>query len=183
MKFLKELNQENTKFDLLTEIKAYILVFITGGFAGYIYEVLFYLITEGTPINRGFLYGPFLPVYGWGALLMALLLKKVKKHPFLVFFLAAIITGILEYLTGYIMFLIWHKRWWDYTGLFLNIDGYVCMRSVITFAIGGLLLIYVVEPLIRRFLKKASPHLINTGLILFLIIYTIDNYFSKVYRN
>jgi len=178
MKWIKEINKENIKFDFITEIKFYILIFLTGGLAGYIYEVIFYLLTEGILINRGFLYGPFLPVYGWGALLMTILLR-----PIAVFFLAAIITGVLEYLTGHIMFLIWNKRWWDYTGLFLNINGYVCLRSVISFAIGGLLLIYMVVPLLRKLIKKTPPWIINTIIIIFLLTYTIDNYFSKMYRN
>lgn len=165
------------------EIKTYILIFIAGGLAGYIYEIIFYYLTEHTLINRGFLYGPFLPVYGWGALLMSILLKKVKDYPIIVFLLSALITGILEYLTGHIMYLIWHRRWWDYTGLFLNINGYVCLRSVITFAIGGLILIYLVEPLIRKLIKNTSPKKINIVIIIFIIIYLIDNIFSKIYRN
>ena len=68
----------------------------------------------------------------------------------------AILTGIVEFLVGEMMVTIWHKRWWDYTGLFLNIDGQVCLRSVISFAIGGLGLIYLIEPFINKINEKIN---------------------------
>ena len=183
MKFLKKLNSEDTKLDLKDNIKFYILIFLTSGVIGYIYEVLYFLIAEGKFINRGFLYGPFLPVYGWGALAMALLLKKFKKNPVVLFIMAMLVTGILEYFSGYFMYLIWHKRWWDYTGLFLNINGFVCLRSVIAFGIGGLLLFYLFEPLLKRFITCSKPVIINIIIIFSLILYFFDNIFSYIFRN
>lgn len=109
---------------------------------------------EGIIVNRGYLYGPYLPVYGVGALLIYLLLNRFKKQPILVFLLSFIITGIVEYLTGLWMWEVYHRRWWDYTGLFLNIDGYVYFRSLFTFAIASLALIYLVVPLIDKLIKK-----------------------------
>ena len=70
----------------------------------------------------------FIKFVGVGAVFMLWLLKRFKKRPWLVFLLAMIITGIVEYITGVLMFEIYHKTWWDYTGLFLNINGYVCLR-------------------------------------------------------
>lgn len=183
MKYLKDLNKKSVKLSLIDEIKSYILVFIAGGLAGYIYEVLFCLIIDHELVNRGFLYGPFLPVYAWGALVMAILFRKLKKHPVLIFLLAIIITGTIEYFTGVVMEAIWHRRWWDYTGLFLNINGFVCFRSVFTFAIGGLLLMYLVEPLIRRFVKRAEPWIINVIIVIFFSLFLVDNTLSKIYRN
>ena len=73
--------------------------------------------------------------------------------------LSFVITGVVEYLTGFWMLEVYHRRWWDYTGLFLNIDGFVCFRSVFTFAIAALALIYVFVPLIDK-LKDAGIKLI-----------------------
>lgn len=118
MKYLKKLNEKNYNFKGIDKVKLYLFIFIAGAFAGYIYEVIFELIESGTFVNKGFYYGPYLPVYGFGAVFISLLLNKFKKYPVVVFFLAILITGILEYFTGYIMFEIYHRTWWDYTGLF-----------------------------------------------------------------
>lgn len=130
-----------------TRLKIVLLLFFSGCVVGWVYEEIFYFVTEDWIGNRGFLYGPYLPVYGTGAVLMTVFLQNFKKNPILLFLLAMLITGVLEYFTGLAMWLIWHDRWWDYTGLFMNIQGFVCLRSVITFGIGGLALIYGLEPL------------------------------------
>lgn len=126
------------------------LVFFVGCVAGYVYEEIFYYLTEHFVGNRGFLFGPWLPVYGCGAVLMVLLLRPMKRYPVRLFALSMLVTGVLEYATGFVMWEIWRKRWWDYTGLFLNLGGYVCLRSVLSFAVGGFLLLYCAEPLVVR---------------------------------
>ena len=136
-------HSKKVKLDLKTKLKVMLLIFIVGCFVGYIYEEIFCLIIDRELVNRGFLYGPYLPVYGFGALFL-MLLKPFKKSPILIFVLSMLVTGVVEYITGYVMWEIWHQRWWDYTGLFLNIDGYVCLRSLLTFAIAALLLIYII---------------------------------------
>lgn len=130
------------------------LIFFVGCIAGWIYEEIFYYVAEGIIVNRGFLYGPYLPVYGLGALLIYLLLNRFKKVPILVFLLSFVITGVVEYLTGFWMWEVYHKRWWDYTGLFLNIGGHVCFRSLVSFSVGALILIYAVVPLMDKIIKK-----------------------------
>lgn len=183
MKFLKKLNETDTTLNKSEKIKYYIFIFIVGGIVGYIYEEIFFLIEDHILVNRGFLYGPFLPVYAWGALLMALLLKKFKKNPILVFLLAMLVTGILEYFTGFFMLEIWHKRWWDYTGLFLNIGGHVCLRSIISFGIGGLLLMYIVDPLLTKGIKKYNSNALNILIIIFGVLYVLDSALSFILRN
>ncbi len=130
------------------------LIFFLGCVVGYVYEEIFYFFADGYLYNRGFLYGPYLPVYGVGAILIYLLLNRFKKYPLLVFLLSFVITGVVEYLTGFWMLEVYDRRWWDYTGLFLNIDGFVCFRSVFTFAIAALALIYVFVPLIDKLINK-----------------------------
>ena len=159
-----------------------VLIFLVGSLVGFLYEEIFYLITDHKLYYQGFLYGPYLPIYGWGSLLL-LSLKKFKKNPILVFLFAILITGILEYFSGYFMFKIFNKRWWDYTGLFLNIDGYVCLRSVLTFGIGGLLLIYIVEPLICLIMSKTPKKKIYTMSSLSCIIILIDLVLTMMFRN
>lgn len=159
----------------------WILIFLIGSLIGWIYEEIFYYITENTISNRGFFYGPYLPVYGWGSVILMLTLKKLKKYPILVFILSMLITGIVEYVTGYVMYALYERIWWDYTGLFLNISGYVCFRSVFTFAIGTIGLIYLIEPYLSKLIAKYSrPAEIIS--YLFLTIFIIDNIITFIFR-
>ena len=149
-------------------------IFFVASIIGWIYEMIFYKVTENILENRGFLYGPYVPVYGFGAILIVLLLKRFKKNPLILFVGMALVTGILELIVGEFMVAVWHKRWWDYTGLFLNIDGQVCLRSVLSFAIGGLGLIYLIEPYINKFNERASSKSKKILCIAIIITMVID---------
>ena len=159
----------------------WIFIFLIGSLIGWIYEEIFYFVTENTLSNRGFFYGPYLPVYGSGAVILMLTLKKIKNRPFLVFLLSMLITGIVEYITGYVMYAMYKKVWWDYTGLFLNIDGYVCFRSVFTFAIGTIGLMYFIEPWLIKFIekyKKISKYIS----VIFLLVFILDCVVTFIFR-
>lgn len=173
VEYIKKINSSDYKPKGLDFILIYFIIFFIGCIIGWIYEELFFYFVDNILENRGFMYGPYLPVYGFGALFMLLFLKPLKKYPPLVFILSMLVTGVLEYFTGYMMYFIWHKRWWDYTGLFLNIDGYVCLRSVITFAIGGIALIYFIEPFIKdRFVKCPRKVAVAVCIIIAVVMLT-----------
>ena len=163
------------------KIVYWVLIFLIGSLIGWFYEEIFYFVTENALSNRGFFYGPYLPVYGSGAVILMLTLKKIKNRPVLVFLLSMLITGIVEYITGYVMYSMYKKVWWDYTGLFLNIDGYVCFRSVFTFAIGTIGLMYFIEPWLIKFIekyKKTSKYISA----IFLLIFIIDCVVTFIFR-
>ena len=164
-------------------LKFYLLIFIIGSIIGWGYELIVYLLTEQKLINSGFLYGPYLPVYGYGSVLIVTCLKRLKKHPLVLFLLAMILTGVLEYITGAIMWEIWHQRWWNYTGLLLNIDGYVCLRSVLSFAIGAIILIYWLEPKLNSLIKDRNNQKIDVICTCFLVLFIIDNIITLIYRH
>ena len=167
-------NKEKMVFN---KVFYYTIIFFIGSFIGYLYEVIFYLLDDHKLVNRGFLYGPYLPVYGFGAILLILTLRKFKKNPLLIFILAMVVTGITEYVAGFLVYKIYHEMWWDYTGLFLNINGYVCLRSVSFFAISGLLLVYLIEPTLRKIYNKYPKPFTYTSYILsslFMLDYIIN---------
>lgn len=149
------------------------LVFFVGCFLGWIYEECFSIIIEHQLVNRGFFYGCYLPVYGSGSVILLLLLRNLKKYPILIFLLSIIITGIVEYVTGDVLFRIYHRTWWDYTGLFMNLNGYVCLRSVLNFAVLTLLFMYIVEPLLKKFITK-KERMATIITISIAIIFSID---------
>lgn len=156
----------------------YFMIFILGAMVGYLYEVIFYYISLGFFNNWGILYGPWLPIYGIGAVCLSFL-KVFKKKPLLLFLCSILITGIVEYLIGYISVSIFDLRLWDYSGLFLNIKGLVCFRSVVTFALGSLVLIYIILPIIDKYYKN---NIIKYGTIIIMIMFIIDIVISNLYR-
>ena len=163
-------NKENTI------IKLGILFYLCS-IIGYIYEFILGLFFDGKLISHGILFGPWLPIYGTGALLI-LLLYKYRKRPLLVFLLSFFITGILEYICGYLLLHFLDMRLWDYRGWFLNIDGFVCFISAFCFGIGGLLITYFFIPLIEKFIKKYNKKLIKLTLIILTILFSIDVLFA-----
>lgn len=157
------------------------LIFLTGCFAGWIYEEIFYWITEGMLRNRGILYGPWLPIYGIGALGIYAL-KPWKKNPVLLFLLCAVVTGVVEYIIGFAGIHFWGMRLWDYRGLFLNIGGIICFRSVVSFAVMGLVFHYLLEPAAERMIRKANPNVIQIGCLLLALLFLADCILSALFR-
>lgn len=157
------------------------LIFLTGCFAGWIYEEIFYWITEGMLRNRGILYGPWLPIYGIGALGIYAL-KPWKKNPVLLFLLCAVVTGVVEYIIGFAGIHLLGMRLWDYRGLFLNIGGIICFRSVVSFAVMGLVFHYLLEPAAERVIRKANPNVIQIGCLLLALLFLADCILSALFR-
>lgn len=139
--------------------KIYILAmaFVIGGIFGFIYEELFYRIDLGYFVKRGTTFGPWIPIYGFGACGMLFLPQQVRKHKVLLFLGAAGLAGALEYLTGFVLDKAFHVRLWDYNVEIWNwgnIGGYVCFRSIALFGMCGLVMCYMVDPLLNHLLDR-----------------------------
>ena len=139
-------------FDKTTFIALMCGASVCGGIYGMVYETLFYFLNNGALCRRGSSFGPWIEIYGLGALLIYAMCHKFKKKPLAVFLISGISAGILEYIAGYGMYhLLDGRRGWNYNTEIWNwgnIDGFVCARSILVFAFSGLLLIYVVMPLL-----------------------------------
>ena len=122
---------------------------------GYLWEVLIFLWKDGTFRNRGFLYGPWLPVYGVGAVVFYLFFVKIKDHPVRVFFLSVLVGSGLEFLIGWLLDTFWNLRYWDYSDYPLNLFGYISLYSALGFGIAGVLWVC----LFSRLLEKLRFHL------------------------
>lgn len=157
------------------------LIFLMGSMAGWIYEEFFYWITEGMLRNRGILYGPWLPIYGIGALCIYAM-KPLKKNPVLLFGLCVTITGVVEYVIGFVGINLLDLRLWDYRGLFLNVNGIICFRSVVSFGVMGLLFHYLLEPMAERMVKKANPDTIQNLCLVLLFLFLTDCVLSALFR-
>ena len=157
------------------------MIFMMGCFVGWIYEEIFYFFTEGMLRNRGLLYGPWLPIYGVGALGIYAL-KPIKRNPVLLFALCIVITGVVEYIIGFAGIQLFGLRLWDYRGLFLNISGIICFRSVISFGIMGLAFHYFLEPVGEKLYKKTPIIIIKKVCLLLVALIFIDCIMSFLFR-
>ena len=157
------------------------LIFLIGCLVGWIYEEIFYWFAEGVLRNRGILYGPWLPIYGIGALGIYAL-KPLKQHPVLLFLFCILVTGVVEYIIGYVGIRFLGLRLWDYRGLFLNIDGIICLRSVISFGIMGLVFHYLLEPIGEKLFCRIPKHIIHTGCLILIALFLTDSILSFLFR-
>lgn len=136
---------------LLENLETYFLLFFIYSVLGWLAEIIFVHLHDHQPFkNRGFLYGPYCPIYGFGALLMTLYLPKYTDDPITIFLLAVFISGLLEYITSYLMEKLFHARWWDYSKKPFNIEGRVCFENLIYFGLAALFSLYILNPLIFR---------------------------------
>ncbi len=160
------------------DIRVYFLLFLTYSIVGWCMEVVGKLIEKKKFINRGFLIGPYCPIYGTGAILITFLLKKYIPAPFVLFIMAILVCGTLEYLTSYFMEKIFHARWWDYSQRKFNINGRVCLNTIIPFGLLGMFIMYVSNPfLIGKF--EALPELVlNILFWALLAVCVLDNIIS-----
>ena len=139
------------------------LIFYISSILGYIYELILCYYYTGEFFSHGFLKGPWLPIYGIGSLLI-LLINKYKDKPLIIFILSFLITGFLEYTFGLFLLKVFKMRLWDYTGRLFNIDGLVCFLSAFCFGVGGLIITYLIEPLVNKILPVFSKEKITNFL-------------------
>lgn len=127
-------------------VSKYFILFIIYSFAGWIMETLWVSWCNKRLVDRGFLIGPYCPIYGFGALLIVLLLSKLSFSPILVFLMTVLVCGALEYFASWIMEKIFKARWWDYSNVKFNLNGRICLKNLIAFGIMGIAVIYVINP-------------------------------------
>lgn len=152
------------------------LQFFIYAFLGWLCECIYCSFPKRKWINRGMLQGPYCPIYGFGAIFVAGLLRPYDSKPWLVFVLGVVITSVLEYVTSYILERLFHTKWWDYEGKFLNINGRVCFRNSFLFGMLSLFVVYVLDPFLLEWLHSFST--IGQGLFLVCIsiIFGFDVY-------
>ncbi len=160
-----------------------ILMFFVFSFMGWVWEVSFHLVTEGKFVNRGVLTGPWLPIYGYGCIMILLLLNKLKKRPVVMFCVAILLCGTVEYLTAVFLENMYNQQWWDYHGYFLNIDGKVCAEGLLVFGIGGMFVVYFVAPLIDTLVRKISLKVVIPICVILVMIFTCDQVYSITHPN
>jgi uncharacterized membrane protein len=148
------------------------LLFILYSFAGWIIEVLNSIIRHHKFVNRGFLIGPLCPIYGFAGLAAAGILGKYEHDPIALFFSSIALFSILEYFTSFIMEKLFHARWWDYSYMHFNINGRICLETMIPFGLLGVIVISIINPMAVGMLQTIPPiiaYIISTILAIIFI--------------
>ncbi|PKM87935.1 MAG: hypothetical protein CVU85_04950 [Firmicutes bacterium HGW-Firmicutes-10] len=159
----------------------YVLMFALYSLLGWMMETLFASAIQKRFVNRGFLIGPITPIYGFGAILVIASLNCVlllEMAPFMTevssLILSVILVTALEYLTGYLLERIFRAKWWDYSGHFLNINGYICLKYTLLWGILAFILIQVIHPQITNFIDLL-PEVLKVFLaFVFVVCFAID---------
>ena len=174
------------KYNLKTTFNILSLILIFSGIFGFIYETFFYRIDLGYFVKRGSTFGPWIPIYAFGGILITLISYRFKQKPILVFIINCIVTGILEYLTGaFLYYFCDGLRLWDYNTEiwnFGNINGFICARSILFFGISGLFLIYMIIPILKKIIAKISEKKINIVSTVLLITFVLDIVLFRVLK-
>ena len=159
---------------MIREIEIYIMLFFIYSLAGWLVEMIPATIREKKFVDRGFLVGPYCPIYGCGVILITLLLQKYADDVVVTFFLSVIICGTLEYLTSYIMEKIFKARWWDYSNNKFNINGRICLETLVPFGIGGVLVLFVFNPFLEKIINLIPDLALNIVTGVLCVLFLID---------
>lgn len=183
LKPLAKRNWINIDYDRNYSISTMILFFFTFSFVGWCWEVFYKLLNEGIIVNRGMLTGPWLPIYGFGGVIIILLLKPLRHKPFTLFLGAFVACGILEYGTSWAMEMIFDTKWWDYSGYFLSINGRVCLEGLFVFGLAGVGFTYIFAPLLDNLYSHIKPDKRKVIISALLTVFAIDFGWSMFHPN
>lgn len=134
-----------------------ILYFTLYSFIGWVCETTYCSIAAKRFVNRGFLSGPYCPIYGFGAIFILYATARFVAQPVVVFLLSMVLTAALEYFTSWLLEKLFNMRWWDYSGRRFNLHGRICLTNTLIFGAFGLLAVYVLHPLLASFLGLFQP--------------------------
>ena len=176
------------------DLWTYSSYFIIYSFIGCILETLFGMVTKGVVESRqSFLFGPFCVIYGIGAVLIILLLSKYKNNLIKLFIFSSIIGTVTEFLMSYFCEIVFHFKWWDYSGMNLNIQGRTCLYFSSMWGILGVVLIKIVNPALDRSFEFARRNIkkeilkISISLVLGFLIFDasisyigLKSFYSKI---
>lgn len=151
-------------------VAQYIVLFLIYSIVGSIFETLYRLITEHRLYGiHGFLHIPILPIYGFGAILIILLLEKIYRKPLLLFIVAATLASLIEFVTHWLIEVLFHIKIWDYSGDPFNIAGRVDLYSSVGFGLLAVLLVNVIHPFFSRIIVRRIPMTVTITLAVVIV--------------
>lgn len=155
-------------------LEQWIILFFIYSFFGYLWEVFYVSARKHKLTDRGFLYGPILPIYGSGALIILFATIPVKYSLVLVFVCGLIAATLLEFFTGWAMEKLFKVRYWDYSEDFLNAGGYICLKASLAWGVFSVLLIYFVQDYIEKLLFMIPAEIITPAAFILTAAFCVD---------
>lgn len=143
--------------------------FIIYAFFGWCLEVIYQAVELGKFVNRGFLNGPYCPIYGFGMIIVTDTLESLKENIIVLYVGSVILTTVLELVTGFVLEKIFHQNWWDYSEERFNLKGYICLKFSLLWGIACLIAVRLIHPFVVKFVDYMPE---TFGLILICIIMT-----------
>ena len=131
-------------------ILQWMLFFYIYCFFGWIIESIYVSVCTGNWVNRGFMRGPVIPIYGTGAIIILFAVIPFRTSPILVFIIGTIAASVLEFVTGFVMERIYKVRYWDYSDKPFNLCGYICLFNSLCWGVLSILLIYLVHSWVEK---------------------------------
>ncbi len=164
-----------------TDFIYYVWLFFMLAIFGWLWEGFLYLFKDDTYVNRGFLTGPWLPIYGMGGIILEILFRKWRDRPVMLFMSSMALCTLLEYAAGWYLELTWGVRWWDYSEMPWNLHGRICFVSSLLFGLGGMLLVWVISPLFYTLYRRV-PDRIKIGLgLAVIVVFAADAAYSAMW--
>ncbi len=159
---------------MLRTIETHFVLFVIYSFLGWFMESVGGILKVKKFVNRGFLIGPYCPIYGIGVICLTLLLNKYKDDVLVLFLLSMLVCGTLEYLTSYFMEKIFNARWWDYGNRRFNINGRICLETTIPFGLAGCLFLVIINPFFEKYINLIPDTILTILTSVIAIIMLID---------
>ncbi|MFA9463717.1 MAG: putative ABC transporter permease [Velocimicrobium sp.] len=150
-------------------------------FFGWIYESCLVSFRKKTLVNRGFLNGPILPIYGAGATIVYILIYPIQQNAFLVFICGAVLATILEYVTSYLMEKVFHAKWWDYTHYKYNIKGRICLLASLVWGILSIFMTEVLQPVMDSLINQIPRNVGELAGVPIFVLFSADVTVTVIY--
>lgn len=183
----KDYLEKNHSFDKKTMLGIFCMIIVIGGVFGFLYEYLFYFFNGGMKefYYRGGNFLPWINIYATGSVMIYIFTYKYRKSPLKVFLISVISTGLLEYFSGLGIYIIGDGlRYWDYNTEILNfgnINGFICLRSVMFFGLSALLLMYVIVPFCFHVASKSNKKVFLIVTISICSIFLADEFYNLIF--
>lgn len=158
----------------------YLFYFLLYSFLGWVLETAYKSILQRKFVNSGFVFGPFCPIYGFGALILYFFLDGIKHNFVLVFLTGVIVFSVWECLVGYLLEKLFNTKYWDYSNENFNFKGRICLRMSLTWGLLGVLFIYILHPIISEFVQFVPNYILLIVSAIFLLSLIIDFAISAI---
>lgn len=155
-------------------VEMWLLIFFIYGFLGWLWEVVYVSVRQKRWTNRGFLFGPFLPIYGFGAIFILIFTLGVRNNIIYIYLLGSVGSTILELLAGIIMEILFKIRYWDYSYRKFHYKGYICLHSSIGWGFFSIFLVKILSVPVENLIFSLPKNSIKTIIFILVVLFTAD---------